>query len=102
MLSAEERLARKEQQRAANRAAWQEDPANVNRRNSVIRAEMRPIQAELPPGSSGNSALDRLRQIMCDINVPLARRMRAAGHILRFEAAPASGAGQAESQSAAY
>jgi len=53
---------------------------------------------------SGTAALERLRSIMLDQSVPLARRLRAGAMVIRFELAPGGAAGldQAQIESDAY
>jgi hypothetical protein len=82
MPTSAQRLASKRAQREANREAWRNDPRNRNAHNFAVRAEVKPVEPVL---DEDVGALDLLREIMRDDDLPLGRRLRAAGHVLRFE-----------------
>jgi hypothetical protein len=90
MLEIEERRAVRAAKKEANRQRWDTDPRNANIRHTEALAA---IEADLSPAERID-ALDRLRAIMLDQSVPLARRLRAGAAILRYEVPPGGAAGR--------
>lgn len=80
MPTLEESRAARAAKREANRARWEQSEHNANVRHTKARAAVR---VDLP--KTGADALDRLKLIMADPEVPLSRRLRAASTVLKFE-----------------
>src|SRR5215204_2695552 len=103
MPTAADRRAYKEELREQNQRRWREDQANANVRHLDLVTATGAIPIDLPQAPEPG-ALDQLRAIMLDHEVPLSRRLRAGAAILKYEIPPGAAAGRdrEEVRSTAY